>query len=134
MSLLRLSLGVFYTQLRSKIVVMLHAPSRDLVLKKIRTLFPIAANARQAMAILDTYGAEAWHREKDRVHLAVLKLGGDDLASLRRCVEVAKRDFRDVLAPAEYPEQMQAGMGRGSKEMEVRDLQQYRAWLNSEGI
>jgi hypothetical protein len=53
--------------------------------------------------MLDEYGVEDWQRERDRVQLAVLKLAAKSLEGLRRHIEAAKCDFRDVLGPAEYP-------------------------------
>ena len=52
--------------------------------------------------MLDEYGGETWQREPHRVRLAVLKLAAGSMERLRREVESAKRDYRDVLAPAEY--------------------------------
>jgi hypothetical protein len=56
------------------------------------------------MGVLKQYGAEKWQRERARVQLAALKLADRDLDKLQRVIEVASRDYRDVLAPAEYPE------------------------------
>ena len=55
------------------------------------------------MVVLDEYGVETWHRERYRVQLAALKLANGNLKRLRYAIEDAKRDYRDVLAPAEYP-------------------------------
>ena len=48
--------------------------------------------------------------ERLRVQLAVLKLAGGSLESLRQHVAVARQDFRDVLVAAEYPEYSKRGM------------------------
>ena len=56
----------------------------------------------EARAILDAYGTEEWHREPLRVRMACLRLADGDLAALRRHVEIASHDFRDVLTAAEY--------------------------------
>src|SRR5262245_22025765 len=55
------------------------------------------------LTVLNEYGTEEWQRETDRVRLAVLKLANRDLQQLRSWIEQAKSDYRDVLAPAEYP-------------------------------
>jgi hypothetical protein len=39
-------------------------------------------------------------RERARVHLAILKLSKGDLAEFRRAVDLARRDWRDVLVAA----------------------------------
>lgn len=57
--------------------------------------------AAHALAILDEYQSDGG--KPDRVHLALLKLAAGDIAVLRRNIETAKFDYRDVLAPAEYP-------------------------------
>ena len=59
------------------------------------------------MPILNEYGTEDWQRGVNRVRLAVLKLVGGDLQALRHEIDVARSDYRDVLAYAEYSECMQ---------------------------
>lgn len=70
-----------------------------------------------------------------RVMLAVLKLSEGCLESVRRNLETARRDWRDVIAYAEYPAYMQRVSGPGSvsdaqRDQIVRaDWEQYQAWL-----
>jgi hypothetical protein len=52
---------------------------------------------------------------------------------------VAKRDYRDVLARAEYPNEMQRSMSEmvkmppeQAKRIRGQDREQYLEWLNSE--
>jgi hypothetical protein len=66
--------------------------------------------------------------------LAIVKLSGGNYNKLGEYVQIAKQDYRDVLAWAEYPEEI------GSKSWELstaevykireRDLDQYRQWLD----
>ncbi len=97
--------------------------------------FP-AAQFEDVMAVLDEYGMENWQREAPRVKLAALKLAHGDLDALRREIEVAKRDYRDVVAYAEYPEYMQSVSPSNSlspKQVQAiidRDWLQYNRWLN----
>ena len=97
--------------------------------------FP-AAQFNAVMAVLDEYGMENWQREAHRVKLAALKLAHGDLDELRRKIEVAKRDYRDVVAYAEYPEYMQSVSPSNSlspKQVQAiidRDWLQYNRWLN----
>jgi hypothetical protein len=42
----------------------------------------------------------AWHRTRDRVHLAVLLLAGGELERLRENAALATQDWRDVLVAA----------------------------------
>lgn len=106
--------------------------SRDLVIEKIRAIFPDRA-AEEVLAVLDAYGREAHEKETDRVHLAILKLcdegSRDDPTPY---VEAAKADYRDVLAWAEYPNQMRRTTDVCAEDREALrqlDAAQYRAWL-----
>jgi hypothetical protein len=86
-----------------------------------------------ALAMLREYGGDA-HREAARVRLAVLKLASKDLKQLRHWVELAKLDYRDVLAPAEYPKYCRWGSVDTASEEEQRkvidsDWAQYARWL-----
>jgi hypothetical protein len=58
------------------------------------------------MSVLAEYGGETWHRELHRLQLAVLKLAAGSLEGLRREIEAAKCDYRDVLSYAEFPAYM----------------------------
>ena len=62
-----------------------------------------AGQVLKVLAMLSEYGKEKWQREPDRVRLAVLKLAAGDIEQLGQHIEIAKRDYRDVLAAAEYP-------------------------------
>lgn len=54
-------------------------------------------------SILARYGEDSFHRETDRVRLAVLKLASGDVSRLKTEIEGATCDYRDTLAAAEYP-------------------------------
>ena len=88
-----------------------------------------------ALAILAEYGPQAWHREPARVRLAALKLANGSLEGLRRAVDRAKLDYRDVLAPAEYPKYTEFGLrarrlrSRVQQQIFSDDWQQYERWL-----
>jgi hypothetical protein len=57
------------------------------------------------LELLDTYGVESYERERARVQVAILKLSAGREEKVREYVDVAKRDYRDVLFWAEYPEE-----------------------------
>jgi hypothetical protein len=80
-------------------------PSRNLVLSKLHECFPDPATAQEALQSLDRYGDREWHICKDGVHLAILKLSERKLWRLREFVQIARKDFRDVLVLATRPEQ-----------------------------
>jgi hypothetical protein len=95
---------------------------------KLARLFPDPVQQTEVERILDGVG-------EDRVKLAILKLSGGDIEALRQAAAAAALDWRDVVAWAEYPEQMRAGHGEvepGSAEgraMRRRDARQLRRWL-----
>ncbi len=69
-----------------------------------------------------------------RVQLAVLKLAAGDLERLRMSVEVALADFRDVIAPAEYPRCLRADSlsslsWLARSRIYSADWKEYKAWL-----
>ena len=78
--------------------------SRELVLKKLAIAFPDSAEAEQALNALDYYGQGPNEPCVNGVHLAIIKLSEGNLWRLRDLVGKARRDFRDVLYPAQAPE------------------------------
>ena len=113
--------------------------TRDLVIKKAREIFP-GCDPADVLAILDMYGKAAHEPECERVQLAALKLSEGKLDRLRQMIVLAKEDFRDVIAPAEYPEYEALGVvglekldAEGCRKLQERDLRQYLRWLLGEG-
>lgn len=101
----------------------------------VRRDFP-SGQYEDVMSVLAEYG-ETWHREPDRVQLAVLKLAAGKLDALRQNIKIAKEDYRDVLAGAEYPAYMEkTSSDPGLSPAERRkimdeDWRQYESWLNA---
>lgn len=92
--------------------------------------------ASDALIVLDSYGIQSWHREKERVQLAILKQCRQSLDRLRELVALANRDYRDVLVGAEYPEEFGAPPNTPDLEMmaiRTRDREQYEVWLRAGG-
>ena len=87
------------------------------------------------MSVLDEYAKGGFRRECSRVQLAILKLANGDLEAVRRYFTAANRDYRDVLAAAEYPEYVRAGtrvreLPRKARQQIVNsDWEQYEQWL-----
>lgn len=109
--------------------------TRDRVLDKVAHYWP-DVDPMEIMSILDEYGADSSERGRDRVQLAILKLSGGQRDQLPELVSMAKRDYRDVLADAEYPEQVRLRFLDREKlspdereAMRRRDRKQYRKWL-----
>ena len=61
------------------------------------------------LGVLNEHGTEKWERGLPRVYLVTLKLASGNLEKLKDAVRMAKSDYRDVLAAAEYPERFGAG-------------------------
>jgi hypothetical protein len=108
--------------------------TRKLVISKAKQLFP-DHDIAEIMQLLDAYGKKC-EREKERVQLAVLKLSKGDLEELKKMVESAKLDYRDVLCSAEYPKQSSHGFAGWKKLTKqekdkaiAEDLRQYLKWL-----
>ena len=87
-----------------------------------------------AREMLASYGKESWHREVPRVRLAILKLAEGSLQKLGGAVKMASRDYRDVLAYAEYPSYFQS-IAPNEPDAAKRnravddDWRQYRGWF-----
>lgn len=114
-------------------------PSRDQVLDKVSQLWP-GHDSAEIMAELDRYGVEPHERERERVQLGVLKLSGGQLQRLPALVDMAKGDYRDVLAYAEYPEEARLGYEVKHKlppqelqAVRAKDKEQYLRWLHGKG-
>ena|SRR5438477_6302323 len=80
--------------------------TRDEVVAVVQKTFPKSAHSR-VLELLDSYGVESYERERERVELAILKLSEGNEDKLREFIAAAKRDYRDVLFWAEYPEESQ---------------------------
>jgi uncharacterized protein YbaA (DUF1428 family) len=105
-----------------------------MMLAKVEQCFP-AEQQIEALSILDLYGQASHEREIVRVQLAMVKAAEGQVAILRKCLAAAKSDYRDVLAWAEYPEEMKKDTWRMKdqkmvSEIRARDRKQYLDWLN----
>jgi len=78
--------------------------THDEVVAVVQKTFP-ESNWENVIQLLDEYGVEPYERERERVQLAILKLSEGNEEKLGEFVAVAKRDYRDVLFWAEYPEE-----------------------------
>jgi hypothetical protein len=93
--------------------------SREEVVAGARVAFPRSDQA-SLLELLDHYGIEPYERERERVQLAILKLSEGSEEKLREFIAVAKRDYRDVLFWAEYPEE--ARLHTPKKREQIRSL------------
>jgi hypothetical protein len=113
------------------------------VLRRVDVLWPDAEERRRVCDALATYGVESHEQEANRVRLAILKLSDGRVGNALTMVAAAKRDYRDVLMGAEYPEEGRAqwaiGLHLTPKERQLlrqiqrRDRKQYEDWLRESG-
>jgi len=73
----------------------------EAVMQAIREYFP-NEDPQRIMVMLNEYGRESYHRERDRVQLGILILSKGDLQKLRANIDLACLDYRDVLMAAYY--------------------------------
>jgi hypothetical protein len=112
--------------------------TRSDVVRVVERQFPPDVIDR-VLLLLEAYGLEKWHRERDRVHLACLKLASGDLKALGHQISVARMDYRDVVGAAEYPEVFKLGFvgmkqlketnPTALQESQQQDWEQYSSWL-----
>lgn len=107
-----------------------HKTILDKVMEK---LFPDAAKRQLVTGILERYGNADWQHETDRVRLGILKLAGTNPEMIQYFTIQACRDYRDILASAEYPNQMANPFLRKNeperaRELEELDQKQYEDW------
>ena len=107
--------------------------TRALVIAKIRQVFP-GREVATVLAILDRYGARRGERARERVQLAVLKLCDEaKCADPADYVEIARADYRDVLAWAESPNLFRRTYCKDPalrRRLVAQDRAQYQAWLD----
>ena len=87
--------------------------------------------------ILHWYGDQDYQLEHERVRLAALKLADGDLDQLKQAINTARRDYRDILAWAEVPNEMDRAFGRNKmtrNEAVLADRSQMSDWLNEHGL
>ena len=103
---------------------------------KLVKMFPDPAVRAQVEDELNRYGLEEYERERPRVQLAILKVASTGIEKIKEWTDIAKRDYRDVLASAEYPNQLIAPTWRlpssERKVIEDKDEEQFRRWIEEE--
>jgi len=81
---------------------MTSAPLSEEVEHRIQAMFSGEVARESARSMLLNYPTEAWHGEVERVRIGILRICQGNLERMRRLVDVAKRDYRDLLMLAEY--------------------------------
>ncbi len=96
-------------------------------------LFPLEEERELVVEILEQYGSGDFQQEGDRVRMAILKRAGRSPEQIRYYTLMACRDYRDVLAGAEYPKQMGHYPWREKdpdrlEQIQAEDKEQYQSW------
>jgi len=84
--------------------------------------------------LLKMYQSES-EKGKYRVYASILKLSDGNIESVKRYVEKANIDYRDVIALSEYPNYLDNAFendlpAEKKKQLIIDDWTQYEAWLN----
>ncbi|HEY8164824.1 MAG TPA: hypothetical protein VIF83_04645, partial [Gemmatimonadaceae bacterium] len=94
-----------------------------------------AKDQATALEMLDSYGAAAHEREPVRVRVALLKLSNGKLSELEHLIAHARQDYRDVLAWAEFPQELEQPTWQmpADRVAQIRgaDRAQYLEWLKA---
>ncbi len=107
----------------------------ETVMAKIRSVFPNRPES-EIFTQLQAYGVESYEHEKHRVYLAILKLCEEEHSTdPMRYIDAAKRDYRDVLYWAEYPNEAKSPTWKEKdpekiKKIRKLDREQYNNWLS----
>ena len=106
------------------------ASDHELVARKIEKAFA-GDDATRVAAILDGLDL-AGGGAGDRVRLAILKVAGPDPDRVELLAGVARIDWRDVIAEAEYPRQMRRPPGMADEAAILADRAEYETWLSDD--
>jgi hypothetical protein len=84
--------------------------------------------------ILQLYKSES-ESGRNRVFASILKLSNGDLELLKKFVEKAKYDFRDIISLSEYPSYTEHAFGNDLSEQKKKQLieddwSQYKYWFD----
>jgi len=91
-------------------------------------MFPDPEDRDLVAEIMGNFGHEDYHREMDRVKMAILKLSGRSPERVRYYTLMACRDYRDVLSAAEYPNQV------GKYYLREKDPSRYAALVEEDEL
>ncbi|MEJ2132166.1 MAG: hypothetical protein P8Y95_11235 [Gammaproteobacteria bacterium] len=108
---------------------------KETLTRKLRAVFPDGLERKRVWTILEAYGGEEGEQEPERVRLAILKLSGAEPKRIETYTQLAKQDFRDIIAWAEYPRQSKRWSlpeGPRRRRLVEADRAEYEAWLSEE--
>lgn len=85
---------------------------------------------KEALSVLGVFSEEQWQGWSLRVHMACLKLARGNIADLKKYVQVACGDPRDVIAWAEYGRYMKAKDPSAKQKATEEDWRELQEWLS----
>ena len=102
------------------------------ILRIIKRDFP-HDDLEDILGILNLYGSEEFENDPYRVQAAALKISEGDIKKLKKAIDDAKCDYRDVLMDAEYPlckKKMFKDLDKKEKNIVYKsDWDQYKLWF-----
>jgi len=109
--------------------------TREDIYRIIKRDFP--ENQREeAQKIVDEYRKEDYEREHNRVKAAALKNADGKVEQLKREINRAKTDYRDVLLSAEYPlcakRMFDKNYDNEKEKIYEEDWKQYNEWFTKQ--
>jgi len=93
-------------------------------------------NYDEVYSILCVYGKESYEKESLRVYADSIKLSEGKLELLKKYIDAAKCDYRDIMSWAEYPtyskswSDMKDLSANEQNQIMDSDWQQYQNWFN----
>lgn len=106
---------------------------QEILTRKLSQLFPNDQQRTEAAQLLAHYGTQPGENEPLRVALAILKLASSDIEEIKKLLTIARNDYRDLLAWAEYRKEMAHPPGSLSNEelsrIRKEDQDEYQNWL-----
>jgi hypothetical protein len=109
---------------------------RKILDEKIQLYFPENESQSVILNELKKYGVEKHEIEIDRVYLSIIKCANGNIDKIGEFVKIAKHDYRDIIARAEYPNQFENGFTDDkelSKILEKKDKKQFQEWIKNKG-
>ena len=84
--------------------------------------------------ILRQYASES-KRGRNRVYASILKLSNGNIEELIKNVELANKDFRDIISTAEYPNYLEDAFKNDltkekEKQLIEEDWKQFKKWID----
>jgi len=98
----------------------------NLLPRVLAAMFPEEEKRQEIIRKLSGYGAESFHNGRARVQLGVLRLAWARPEMLDEYIELACKDYRDLLCAAEYP------LSARDYRLKERDPEKYKKFQEEE--